>query len=465
LQSLVGLYPLVAADEKASIVRPARCLYTFCRLTSIVVVNARSHIIVAGSEMGSLLVWDLRNRSHSPAEYSRIELDKGPKSEPKADQDVAHFEGSVWLTPVFSTDSFAISSTHAGAGDDDENASDLQDQVSSSNAGISHGSEIRCLRCSEGQNSDSLIFAMDAEGVTTFWRVLELAAESGMRIKLAFQGSMSIGNDVRSLCHFLDATYLCVHPQQSSQFVVISASGVSQTCRQRINSVADGPRSLELLDTLAEDFRGCLEQPVAAAFNPFFPGLLLVAYVSGDLALFDCTLCVPIVHWAGAISQAPCRNISVAWSPVRPCVFFVKADVSLDVWDLSEKAHLPVQTVDLNNLLKKHGSGARDGGFDSLVCCELSVSTSGQPVVSYKDVAVVLKLPVALTKALQEVPQQHRHGESTVDALVKDGHETVSVFPTLQRHCRQLSIAQPCVVERDLLRHILAGIQPLQAWA
>ena len=53
-----------------------------------------------------------------------------------------------------------------------------------------------------------------------------------------------------------------------------------------------------------------------AAFNPFFPGLLLVAYAegdalssqldgspkmaAGDLALFDCSLCVPVTHWASA---------------------------------------------------------------------------------------------------------------------------------------------------------------------
>eukprot|EP00913_Durusdinium_trenchii_P017415 g16371.t1 len=129
---------------------------------------------------------------------------------------------------------------------------------------------------------------MDVSGVVSFWRVLELAGAGSPHI----------------LGGFLNASYLCIHPQQQAQFVALSQLGIHQAQRQGLD---------------AEPFSQC-SQPTSAAFNPFFSNLLLVAYAEGDLALFDCSLCVPVTHWACAVIQAPRARISVAWSTRRPAV-------------------------------------------------------------------------------------------------------------------------------------------------
>merc|ERR1712048_1017375 len=87
-----------------------------------------------------------------------------------------------------------------------------------------------------------------------------------------------------------------------------------------------------------------------------------VAYAEGDLALFDCTLCVAATHWSGAIAKSPNLYTSVAWSPCRPCVFFVKSLDTLDIWDLAEKGYAPVNSIDISSHLGAvSGPGLPDG--------------------------------------------------------------------------------------------------------
>ncbi|CAE8693551.1 unnamed protein product, partial [Polarella glacialis] len=293
------------------------------------------HLIVAGSEMGSLLVYDLRAKARSPTELMGSPSGgEGVQEALNPDPDIAHFEGPVWVPSAFSTDIFAISSSsNTKSGRDTDFGSEDMQLLGGDLGGGLHNVEICCVRCSDTANGDSLIFAMDAMGVVSFWRVLELWAG----IKLALQGSLSLAQDVHCLGGFLSASYLCVHPQQQAQFVAISTSGVRQANRQRsTTSTADGPNSLELLRHPDEDEDGLsfvgafTTQPCSAAFNPFFPGLLLVAYAEGDLAIFDCSICVPVTHWSSAVAKAPRGCISVAWSTRRPCVFFVKCGDSLD---------------------------------------------------------------------------------------------------------------------------------------
>lgn len=265
------------------------------------------------------------------------------------------------------------------------------------------------------------------------------------------------------LGNFLSASYLAVHPQQQAQFVALSAAGVRQANRQRASSVGDGPISLDLLKHPEADDDGGFSlpgpfttQPTSAAFNPFFPGLLLVAYAEGDLALFDCALCVPITHWASAVLKAASGSVSIAWSTRRPCVFFVKCADSLDVWDLADKTHLPVQTIDL--------SGEPYKGEPAPSCAELFVSSDGRPVVGQGGAALVLGLPASLTTPLQEVPRHVFSDEKPLEELLLPGHETGQVFPTLSKNLRAVEVPPHCQVERDVMRRLVAGIAPMQAW-
>lgn len=473
LRSLAGLYPILSsalgADEGGASLRPVRCLYSFCRLNSIAVMGCRPHIVVAGSEMGSLTLWDLRTKPHWPCGVKAESQDAVPLSDP----DLAHFEGkngeSPWLASVFSTDIFAVSaslSTKAALEEEEDFSAGNRRGAADAGTGV-HAVEISCVRCSDVVGGDSLVFALDLMGVVSFWRIMELASVTHQHIKLALQGSLCLAEGVHVLGGFLGASYLCIHPQQQAQFVVCSTSGLHQANRKRSSSLADGPNTLELLHHLDEDeldpWRSAV-QPCSAAFSPFFPGLLLAAYSEGDLALFDCTICVPITHWGGALSgdkgkAAPVQPISVAWSTRRPCVFFVKSGGTLDVWDLAERNYAAVLSVDLCA-----GPATTVIKCECASCADLYVTPCGRPVVGHDGTAMVFGLPPALTVPLQEPPHQHSSTDTPVDELLVPGYEDVQTFPTLARHRREVQVPEACVPERDLLRVILAGAQPLQAW-
>jgi len=345
--------------------------------------------------------------------------------------------------------------------DDEPERSTRKDAKETLGTGV-HNVEICCVRCSEGAGSDPLIFALDLMGTVSFWRVLEFASMHGTQVKLALQGTTSLPSSMHSLGSFVDARALCIHPQQQMQFVVVGTSGVHQAHRhQRSASVSDGPGTFELLGCPDDDSMGAIgsiTQPCSAAFNPFFPGLLLVAYAEGDLALFDCTMCVPTTHWSGAVTKAPNPNVSVAWSPVRPCVFFVKSLDTLDIWDLAERGYAPIDSVELGSQL-----GAPLGpGSD--ISSELYVSSKGHPVVAYNGKVVVLNVSIGLTTPLQAAPTRYSHDEKSIDTLLVSGCEAMCVFPTLERHCRKVEVPQAYAIERDVMRRIVAGMHPLQAW-
>jgi len=417
LQSLMGLYPIIASCASPSnspdsrMNRPARCLYSFCRLSSIMVVNDRPHLIVAGSEMGSLLVWDLRGKPHVPAEHFSRNDDASAESR-DADADVAYFQGPLWLDSAYSTDLHAFSATQGGERDEGDPFDDDMHGAASHKAldvGVGvHSVEICCVRCSQGASGDALIFALDLTGTVSFWRVIELASAHTTQVKLALQGSVVLasaggGIGARSLCNFLDASYLCIHPQQQMHFIVLSTAGVLQAHRHRHSTLAsDGPHTLELLvraDEADEEIFGRTMQPCSADFNPFTPNLLLVAYAEGDLALFDCSICVPITHWSSSVARTgDVQLISVKWSPCRPCVFFVKAGSSLEVWDLAERSYGPVDTIDLAS------ASSAPAKAEGAVCNELYVSKNGQPVAVYNDSVFVLNLAQSMILPLQTKP-------------------------------------------------------------
>lgn len=463
-QSMIGLYPMVGAagGADASSVRPARCMYSFCRLSALAVVAGRPNLIIAGSEMGSLQVWDLRKKPHAPMPHKKTVAHTLQKNMSSPDEETAHFEGAVWLDAVFSTDVFAFSSLQKNEQQQDEDIDDHAATGESSQspdmvAGV-HSTEICSLRCSDDISGDTLIFALDVSGQVSFWRILELSVQHN-NIKLALQGSVCIADGRHALGNFLDASSICVHPQQRAQFVVVSASGLFQAHRQHATS-RQGPGTLDLICHAEEDSLSLLSQPCAAAFNPFLEGLLLVAYAQGDLALFDGSLCVPITHWADAVSSAPSKIMAVSWSTHRPCVFFVKSGAFVDVWDLAAKSYAPVQHIDLDKELGSAKSSASSQSF----CSEIRLTASGHPLVEHHGRAVILNLPTELTTPLQTMPPKYTGDEKSIDQLLVDGCQRDVVFPTLEKFSRAIDVPKPLVLERDCLRRILSGIHPLQAW-
>merc|ERR1719247_3725309 len=113
VQSLIALYPILAGAD-GNVLRPARCLYSFCRLSSLVVVGSRSHIVIAGSEVGCLLAWDLREKPNPPSDHASTRSSDSGAQSAEADADLEYMTGGIWLGSAFSTDSLTFSSAQEG---------------------------------------------------------------------------------------------------------------------------------------------------------------------------------------------------------------------------------------------------------------------------------------------------------------------------------------------------------------
>jgi len=94
-------------------------------------------------------------------------------------------------------------------------------------------------------------------------------------------------------------------------------------------------------------------------------------------------------------------------------------------------------------------------------CCTLCATAQGTPVVGHGGLVAIIHLPDKLRNPLQKLPLAHEKKEQTVDDCVLEGMENTCIFPTLQRHYREVEVAKPYFTERDLLRRVLASAQPL----
>jgi len=133
---------------------------------------------------------------------------------------------------------------------------------------------------------------------------------------------------------------------------------------------------------------------------------------------------------------------------------------TLDIWDLAEKGWAPTNSVDLNTLT----GTSHDVAFGANTSGELFLTAKGHPIVTLAGKTVVVSLPPQLTTPLQTPPPKYAHDERSIDTLVVNGYEDLSIFPTLEKHCRKVDVPPQYAVERDVMRRIVAGIHPLQAW-
>jgi len=142
----------------------------------------------------------------------------------------------------------------------------------------------------------------------------------------------------------------------------------------------------------------------------------------------------------------------------------VKSGSKLDVWDLAEKGHCPATSVDLGGSASSAAPIPESG---RTLCADLFISVDGRPLVGHHNGAVSLfRLPANLAEPRREAEAGGGEaGYTKIDDLLVPGYEAAQVFPTLAKHCRKVDFPCSCQAEVDLLQVILAGMQPMMAWA
>eukprot|EP00435_Cladocopium_sp_Y103_P018754 s1771_g4.t1 len=102
---------------------------------------------------------------------------------------------------------------------------------------------------------------------------------------------------------------------------------------------------------------------------------------------------------------------------------------------------------------------------NTMPCSELMVGMDGRPMVSLGGSVMLLGLPSNFTTPKQSLPARYSSSQDqSIDELLLPGYEKDQVFPTLSRYVRNVEISPLFMLERDVLRRVMAGISPMQAW-
>mmetsp|Transcript_51481 Transcript_51481/g.135899 ORF Transcript_51481/g.135899 Transcript_51481/m.135899 type:complete len:1004 (-) Transcript_51481:158-3169(-) len=455
LRSVIHMYELRKDDGTAAGTErgPSQLLYSFSDLTSVATVPTRPHLVVAGSTQGVVIVWDLRVKPARPEDIIPLNGPEtseslrqlrglpsaGGSSPAKASGEAPELSPelaqSLWYKRSASTDGMTFARGDRGL--DEDGAPKLEHTI--------HTCEIVSVKCPDGVQGEAVVFALDCSGLASIWRILE--RETSLNLQPV--GTVRAGGTPDSIfsADFLGATSISLQPQQAERFAVASECGLYQASR-RVDptDISMGPRTMDNSATSA------------CAFNPFLPGLLLVAYFNGDLALWDQSLCVPITQWPGAISY--CRGTaSVAWSTVRAAVFAVKHGVNVDVWDLMTDTLAPVSSIQLP---------PAQGGDTKATSGSVMFSGAGHLVVGSGTSAYVIQVPKQLTVPLTTFPSS-LPPTTSVDELIVDREKYSEgmdlQLPTLEILQRDLKIPIKYKVEAAALRQLLASIPAYQAEA
>lgn len=289
----------------------------------------RSHVAVAGTAQGSLVLWDLResNKMHRSDASVDLGLDTGLRRatySTDALADCGHSAGIV--TVVALAASGAGGAGGAGGGDD---------------------------------RSAFQVASLDDRGYLTFWVTVEVSVREGevsetdlglgigARLKLVKSGTVSsiaspvtrrprAGSDESaddeddtsaadvgpSVCD----VQFC--PTEPARYLVGTVAG----------SIVHGNRFGGRLEV--RTFESAAESPCTSVhFNPFNAEYFLAGYADGTIAAYRTISSTPIKVWETACSGV----VRLRWSAARPAVFFVlDTEQVLQAWDLLEDDNGPL---------------------------------------------------------------------------------------------------------------------------
>ncbi|XP_043100036.1 cytoplasmic dynein 2 intermediate chain 1 isoform X1 [Puntigrus tetrazona] len=314
-------------------------------------------LVFAGTEVGSVVVWDLREHSGS---HSNLVVGK-----------------EVWTLryPTFSTDAVLSDVGHQSP------------VVSIEPVLAAADTNLKSTLTANIEESLGLSFqlgSLDENGVLTLWVVVELpkgndsgsqtdlGLRPGGKIKLLHSSSLQttekpsqdvirgFGPPVGLQLKFL--------PSDSNHYFIGTNMGL----------VRHGTRhSLKVLPKFyRSQFDSCRPVEVTALdFSPSGEPLFLVGCSDGTVRLHSVLREDPLMEWSGCSSGA--SILSVQWSQTRPAVFCVlDAASDLHIWDLTVKDFVPVVTENLHNdrvtAMAVFGEPAKQNAFSGIALAKQS---------------------------------------------------------------------------------------------
>jgi len=340
--------------------RPSVELRSFERITAMCTVPRRP-LVVCGTKAGSLALYDLRQVTGAGQVTGRHELSLS-----------------------FSTDVYVIKEdpTWPFIG------------------------EIESVCMGSDRKGDHVLFCLDVFGTLSFWRIIEKPVGGGsdapgslggartrngrcgghgMDLSLAFLSTWT-KQDMGAISCIDDGVKVGVAPWQHNEFIVMTTGPHLYRGSRQANGTQVSPSRLDNVSSCG--------LPVDFAFNKFRTNVCAVVYSSGDIALYDTTACVALAYWAQCMPTNGTSKPSCAWSPLRPTIFFVAVEKSLQIWDFcDEKLCAPKVAIPLPSN-----------------ACSLAVTPGGLPIIGMENgkITIALLPPVYLTP-VQSFPPHFQH--------------------------------------------------------
>ncbi|XP_066300331.1 cytoplasmic dynein 2 intermediate chain 1-like [Branchiostoma lanceolatum] len=279
----------------------------------------RPTLAFAGTDHGSVVVWDLRELFSMHFVY-------------KVGED-------EWLirSPTYTTDGVFGTESHHGA------VNSLVPVVSVEESHRAAASAEKTQTAHGGGLSFQLA-SMDEGGAIIFWTVIEVSRSSldasetdlgltpGGLIKIVKSSSFNLQKLSRkaNVTGPMSARCLQLHLTDPNHFFIGTDMGYI------LHMVRHGGRALPGLYTTEQE---TVTEVAAMDFCPFGFDYFLVVCGDGSVRLYNTDSDVPLMTWHDAAARQPCR---VLWSRSRPAVFYTVDESRVRVWDLLQDDSSPV---------------------------------------------------------------------------------------------------------------------------
>ncbi|XP_024910236.1 WD repeat-containing protein 60 isoform X2 [Cynoglossus semilaevis] len=320
-------------------------------------------LVCAGTSVGSLLLWDLREPA---ANHHRLRME---------DQDW------TFRQPTFSTDAVMAGSGHL--------STVVSLEVAPTTAVGALGSEVTLLSSEEDSESGGSfqLTSLDQTGLLNFWVVLELpkANDSGSSTDLGLRPGGRVKLLHSSSLHTAERDAVRTGPSQNLHLKFLPSDSNHFFIGTNMGLVRHGTSHGLKASPQVYRFQEAGVRPVEVTsihFSPFRPDLFLVGCSDGCIRLHAVSQEQPVSQWRS--STAGQAVVSLHWAQTRATLFCVLDSASiLYIWDLMRDDTEPVITERLSADRVTAMTVFGDSGPQSTYSGLALVEQSGNIVLQY----------------------------------------------------------------------------------